>query len=152
MSSFLPVDEFRRRLQQGDAAGAGVCCPARVLRLIEEESRLVRFVMSDGSQDRMGDIIDPTGWELAAYRRNPVVLFAHDALAPPIGRSVNVFTTGSQLLGDVQFADPEIYPFADTIFRMVKAGYIKAGSVGFLPLKCKFANDPDRPGGIDFVS
>jgi phage head maturation protease len=36
------------------------------------------------------------------------------------------------------------------VFRLIKAGYIKAGSVGFAPLKFSFAEDSDRAFGIDF--
>jgi hypothetical protein len=32
----------------------------------------------------------------------------------------------------------------------VKAGFLKSGSVGFLPTSYKFSDDPDRPNGIDF--
>jgi HK97 family phage prohead protease len=105
---------------------------------------------SDGSVDRMGDKLDPNGWELRGYRANPVVLFAHDATAPPIGRTLNVFSDGLRLIGDIQFAEASVYEFADTIFRLVQAGYLKAGSVGFSPLEYSFANDPERPFGIDF--
>jgi len=36
------------------------------------------FVMSDGSVDRMGDVIEPAGWRLDRFHRNPVALFNHD--------------------------------------------------------------------------
>ena len=32
-----------------------------------------------------------------------------------------------------------------------QGGYLKAVSVGFLPLKWKFSTDPNRPQGLDFV-
>jgi hypothetical protein len=46
--------------------------------------------------------------------------------------------------------EPEVYEFSDQVFRLIKAGYIKAGSVGFSPLKFSFAEDSDRAFGIDF--
>ena len=36
----------------------------------------MRFVISTGAVDRDGDTIDPKGWDLTAYRRNPTVLLA----------------------------------------------------------------------------
>jgi phage head maturation protease len=64
---------------------------------------------------------------------------------------VNVWVSGDRLLGDVRFPDAATYEFGDQIYRLIKAGYIKAGSVGFWPLKYSFAEDSDRrPFGIDF--
>jgi HK97 family phage prohead protease len=98
----------------------------------------------------MGDRIDPHGWDLDNYRRNPVVLWAHDALSPPIGRASNIRVEGNRLLGDVEFAPPELSPFADEIYRLVRAQFLNACSVGFAPLEWSFAKDPDRQFGIDF--
>jgi hypothetical protein len=57
---------------------------------------------------------------------------------------------GDRLIGDVEFANADIYPFADTIYRLIKGGYLKAVSVGFRPDKWAFSTDRDRPSGIDF--
>jgi HK97 family phage prohead protease len=110
---------------------------ASVLR--EVADRTVRFVLSDGSVDRMGDTVAVAGWDLSSYRRNPVVLFAHDSSSPPIGRATRVWSDGTRLLGDVEFALAETYAFADTIYRLVKGGFLKSGSVGFLPTDYDFA-------------
>jgi HK97 family phage prohead protease len=109
--------------------------------------RTVRFVLSDSSVDRMNDTVNVGGWDLESYRRNPVVLFAHDSSSPPIGRANSVWSDGTKLLADVEFAPAETYAFADTIFRLVKGGFLKSGSVGFLPLDYKFS---ERPGGVDY--
>jgi hypothetical protein len=60
----------------------------------------------------------------------------------------NIFVSGDRLIGDVKFADAETYGFADQIFRLIKKGYITAGSVGFIPLDFTFSED--RRSGIDF--
>jgi len=143
----LDISEFRRLAQEGKAPRRGVVAlSARAIGSLT--GRVVRFVFSDATVDRMGDTIDPEGWETAAYLKNPVVLWAHDALAPPIGRTVNLFTDARGLVGDIEFAKAEEYAFADTIFRLVSAKFINAGSVGFLPLDYSLAKN--RPGGIDF--
>lgn len=74
----------------------------------------------------------------------------HDANSPPIARAVRVFSDGNRLVGDIEFAPPEVNEFADSIYKLVAAGYLKAGSVGFLPLEWSFAEDKNRPFGIDF--
>lgn len=35
------------------------------------------FVASDETADRYGDIVRVAGWDLANYKRNPIVLFQH---------------------------------------------------------------------------
>jgi HK97 family phage prohead protease len=109
----------------------------------------VRFCLSDSSVDRMGDTISAAGWHLAPYKSNPVVLWSHMSSAPPIGRMVNVWVSGDRLLGDVRFPNAATYEFGDQVFRLIKAGYISAGSVGFWPLKFSFSEDEDRPWGVD---
>jgi HK97 family phage prohead protease len=104
-------------------------------------ARTIRFVFSDGSVDRAGDTINPAGWALASFKANPVALWAHDSGAPPIGRVPAVWSDGTRLMGDIEFAAPEVYEFSDTVYRLVKAGYINAVSVGFLPLDYKWVGD-----------
>ncbi len=117
----------------------------------DDGSRRVRFVFSDGSVDRMGDTIDPTGWDVGPFLKNPVALWAHDSSQPPIGRASNVFVEDGCLAGDIEFAEPETYAFADTIYRLVLGRFINAVSVGFLPLEYEWAEDEEnRPWGLDF--
>ena len=99
----------------------------------------------------MGDTIDPNGWDLTAYNANPVILWSHDSSAPPIGRMIRTWVEAGRLMGDVEFADAETYAFADDIFKLVQAGFIKAGSVGFLPIDYVYSDDEQRPYGIDFT-
>ena len=128
-------------------SGLGVTRAATVLRA-DIGGRTVRFVLSDSSIDRMNDTVNVGGWDLTDFRKNPVVLFAHDSSSPPIGRATRVWNDGTRLLGDVEFADKETYAFADTIFRLVKGGFLKSGSVGFLPVDYTVSNRPT--GGIDY--
>jgi HK97 family phage prohead protease len=115
------------------------------------DSRKIRFVFSDGTIDRAGDSIDPAGWQTATFMQNPVALWSHDSYSPPIGRASNVGVVGNKLMGDIEFIPSDISPFAESIYRMVTAGYVKAVSVGFLPIEWKFTSDKNRPYGIDFT-
>jgi HK97 family phage prohead protease len=118
--------------------------------VVDAAARKVRFVFSDGSVDRMGDTIDPKGWVVDSYLKNPVVLWAHDSLSPPIGRASNLLIEDMRLCGDVEFAAAEVYGFADLIFRLLQAKFLNAGSVGFLPLDYSWSSDKEREFGIDF--
>jgi hypothetical protein len=61
---------------------------------------------------------------------------------------VNIFVSGDRLMGDIRFAPPEVYEFADTIFKLIDGGFINSVSVGFLPLEFEFADDRL---GINFI-
>jgi HK97 family phage prohead protease len=119
---------------------------------VEGAARTLRFCFSDGSIDRMGDTIDAAGWDIADFERNPVALWAHDSSAPPIGGARNVAVEGDRLMGDIEFAPPETYAFAETVYRLVLGKFIRAVSVGFLPVRYNYVtDDPERNFGIDFL-
>jgi HK97 family phage prohead protease len=100
----------------------------------------------------MNDTIVAAGWDLTDFLANPVALWAHDSSAPPIGGARNVGVEADRLLGDIEFAPPETYAFADTIYRLVLGKFLRAVSVGFLPTRYAFVeNDPERGFGIDFL-
>jgi phage head maturation protease len=104
-----------------------------------DEKRQISYLVSDETPDRVGDIIKVTGWDLAQYRQNPVILWAHDGSSvPPIGKADNVrrrYEGKPRLTADVEFAPKEAYEFADTIYQLASRGFIKATSVGFMPLE-----------------
>ena len=91
------------------------------------------------------------GWQLDNFLTNPVFLWAHDAGQPPIGRVSYVNKVGSELRGAVRYATADEYPFADTIYRLTKGGFINAVSVSWLPLNWNYSTDKNRPGGVDFL-
>lgn len=113
-------------------------------------ARKVGFVISTAAVDRDGDTIDPKGWDLTNYMKNPTVLWAHDYSRPPVGKAVNIQATKDGLRADVEFLPAGMDPFADMIHDMVKGGFLNATSVGF---KGKdFSRSKDRDHGYDFKS
>ena len=111
----------------------------------EESDRTLRFVGSDETPDRDNDIIEVTGWKLDEYLKNPVFLWAHNYDQPPVGKAINVSidAVAKKLLFDVKFATAEEYPFADTIYRLYKGGYLRATSVGFRGIKHKTRDEDE---------
>lgn len=150
MQKFLSTAEFRREAQAGRAAGAGVLIPSLSLQGVNAATRTATFTFSDESVDRSNDRINAAGWVLGDFRRNPIALWQHDSSSLPIGRAKNVRIEGSRLVGSIEFMQADISQFADRVFRAVAGGYLKAVSVGFLPLQWSWTRDPGRPLGIDF--
>lgn len=118
-------------------------------RKIDEESRRITFTISTAARDRDGDTIDVAGWELEDYRKNPVVLWAHEGWSPPVARAESVMAEQGRLVSIARFATREQYPFADTIYELYKGGFLNATSVGFEPLEMELM-DGLEPGDIGF--
>lgn len=97
---------------------------------IDEKERTLTALVSTGATDRMDEVLDPKGVILGAYRKNPVVLWAHDYSTPPIGKALWVKKTAQGILSKVQFAKTA---FAEEIFSLYKEGFLSAFSVGFIP-------------------
>lgn len=109
---------------------------------VNRETRTITFVGTSDTKDRSGDIIEAAGWELKNFTANPVFLWSHDGRAmPPIGRAVQVQRTMNSLQFTIEFVPPDILPFADTIFKLYAAGFLKGVSVGFLPKKREMLRD-----------
>jgi len=49
--------------------------------------------------------------------------------------------SGATVEAIVEFPEKGVYPFADTVYDMIKKGFINASSVGFKPLKYNFKDD-----------
>jgi HK97 family phage prohead protease len=110
-------------------------------------ARTYRFVVSTDSVDRSNDTIDQAGWDLKSYRRNPVVLWSHDASNWPVGKATKISVEGGKLVAEVMFADTFEGRKAQ---GLVDAGMLKATSVGFQPTEFKMSVDRERMGGVDF--
>lgn len=126
--------------------------PGTTIKAIDPDNRVLEFCISDESVDRMNDTIAVDGWELEAYQKNPVVLFAHDNWSPPVGRSIATFAQDGRLMSRAQFMPQELYPFSYMLYRMYEQGYMRATSVGFIPKSWRIpAQDEGRGYGVDFL-
>lgn len=92
------------------------------------------FVISDGSLDRHGTRINPKGWDLSAFKRNPIALFGHSS-AFPIGTWENLRAEGDKLVGRLVLAAKGTSPRIDELVSLVEQGILRAVSVGFAVLE-----------------
>jgi len=118
----------------------------------EVGDRTLEIAGSTEDEDRMGDIIRSSGWKLTPFKKNPVFMWAHDYHSPPIGRANRVWVDKetNKLMFKVEFAPPETYEFADTIYKLYKGGFLHATSVGFIPLEWegKDEENPNPKGNV----
>lgn len=88
----------------------------------------IPFIASTEGQKRDGLDVDSQGWKLDNYKRNPVVLVAHNYWSLPVGRA-DVRVEDKQLLADITF-DPGD-ELAQQVERKYRTGFLHAISVGF---------------------
>lgn len=102
----------------------------KTYRTIASAGEGMDFVISDGSLDRHGTRVNPNGWDLTDFRRNPIALFGHSG-GFPIGRWENVRVEGGRLLGRLIMAAEGTSARIDELRRLVEQGILRAVSVGF---------------------
>jgi HK97 family phage major capsid protein/HK97 family phage prohead protease len=98
------------------------------------------FVMSDGTVDRTGDVIEQAGWDIEEFRSNPIALFNHDR-NQVIGTWDDVAVKGGRLVGRLKFAAEGTSALVDTVRKLVAQGILRAVSVGFQPSEKQPLND-----------
>jgi HK97 family phage prohead protease len=101
------------------------------VKVMDEKEMTMSAVISTGSVDRMGEVLEPKGADFRNFKANPVVLWAHDASLPPIAKATSVNRSGNAIVAKLKFATTE---FAKEVFALYKDGFMKAFSVGFLPI------------------
>lgn len=103
------------------------------------------YVMSDASVDRYGDIVDPAGWDLKHFKKNPIALFGHSS-GFPIGKWKDLRVEGGKLMGKLDLLAKGASQRVDEIRALIEAGILRAVSVGFRPLAAEPLN-PKEPWG-----
>nr|AGS53324.1 hypothetical protein [uncultured bacterium contig00013] len=107
------------------------------------------WTLSTFDLDRYGERIDPAGWDFKRYMDNPVVEWAHRYDIPAIGKIEGLTIDDKGLHGLVYFNDKAYDPFGWSIGQRVKAGVIRAGSVGFRVIEVEI---PDKETAKDGTS
>lgn len=103
----------------------------------------LEFVLSDATVDSYGDIVEPDGWDLKRFRKNPIALFGHSS-AFPIGRWADVRVEDGKLKGRLEMAKAGTSYRLDELRRLIEQGILRAVSVGFRPIKAEPIS-PEKP-------
>lgn len=109
------------------------------------ESSGLDFVLSDATVDRYGDVVDPTGWDLRNFKKNPIALFGHNSNFP-VGKWSDLRIEDGKLKGKLNLAKRGTSYRLDELIGLIEQGILRAVSVGFRPLKAE-PMDPERPYG-----
>lgn len=94
-------------------------------------------IASTNRVDRHNEVVDNNGWDLKAFKKNPVILWAHDHTEPAIGVSKKTWVEGvgkkARLM--IQPVLHDVTEKARAIKQLVEMGVINSLSVGFKPLE-----------------
>lgn len=144
----LWLPEFSRLARSGASVdGSFLCAMAADGEVkVSEEDGTVEVVMTSETPDRDKDVVAQAGLDFAAYKRNPVVLWAHDHRVPSIARSVEITQDGAKTLSRDTFDLGD--PFAESIYRKVVGKFLRGVSIGGWPNK--WARNEKR-GGLDVL-
>jgi HK97 family phage major capsid protein len=121
------------------------------IRVLDAAKGLVEYVASDETVDSYREVIRAGGWRFEKFKKNPVFLDSHsyDSIKKVIGRVISFEVKRGRLIEVVQWAvDVEDNELARIGFRMTEAGYLKAVSVGFMPVKWVTRNDSAFKGQL----
>ena len=109
------------------------------------------WTLSTYDLDRYAERIDPAGWDIRGYLDNPVVEWAHNFMIPAIGKIESLHADDNGLHGVVYFNDKVFDPFGWSIGQRVKAGVIRAGSVGFRPMEIEIPSKEEGKDGTSLI-
>jgi len=100
------------------------------VKSLDEEQRIIEGLASTPATDRMGDIVEPTG---ASFKLPLPLLWQHDA-KQPIGQVTAARVTDAGIVIKAQIAK-NVLPQIDDAWALIKAGLVRALSIGFTPLE-----------------
>ena len=105
-----------------------------------------RVTIAASEKVRQPPELDFEGLAFDNYLRNPVVMWAHDAIGRspsgglPIGRTLSLAQTGSGgIVADFEFLSED--PFAQRVKNAWDKGFLQAASVSWLPLETTPTSD-----------
>lgn len=116
-----------------------------------DEAAGIPWTLTTFDLDRYGERIDPAGWDFKRYRDNPVVEWSHRYEIPAIGRIEGLAVDDEGLHGRVIFNSKDYDNFGWSIGERVKAGVIRAGSVGFRVIEIEIPDKETAKDGTTLI-
>lgn len=94
-------------------------------------------IASTPTEDRHGEIVSVDGWDLKAFKKNPVLLWAHDHTQPAVGHATRVWVEGKGKRAKLMIEGVinDATELSRAMKQLVKDGVIKTMSVGFRALE-----------------
>jgi hypothetical protein len=117
------------------------------VRVLQGADGLVEYVASDESMDSYREVIRVDGWRFNRFAKNSPFLNSHrsGSVEDVLGKVVSYEIKGGRLVEVVQWAiDVPSNQLSRIGWDMTRAGYLKAVSVGFYPVRMVSRWDEDK--------
>jgi len=110
------------------------------IKEVDEENRSFLATAASEAPDRIYDIIRIAGIDLTDYEKNPVVMWAHEYRALPLGISLETIKRPRKKVLEFRpnFDDHE---FAEKVYRSYLKKIMRGFSVGLLPIEMEKRQD-----------
>lgn len=100
--------------------------------LIQKAAKLkegeIEFVVSTDAWDAHGERINVEGIDIRDYKKNPVILWAHDGWNLPIGKAIKIWKDGRKLMARALFKINDEFP--RKVYEYIVDGFLNAVSIG----------------------
>jgi len=119
------------------------------IKVLDEAQGIVEYIASNETMDSYSECIRADGWLFDDFQKNAPFVDSHDysSIDNCLGRVVDFAVRKKQLIETVKWAiDVPTNLSALKGFAMTAAGYLKAVSVGFMPIKYVTPYDRDPAG------
>lgn len=108
------------------------------IKVLDAKTGIVEYVASDESVDSQREIIRAKGWRFSDFKKNAPFVNSHNygTIEDLLGKVIDFKIANGRLIETVQWAiDVPENRLAQLGWKMTEAGYLKAVSVGFMPLR-----------------
>lgn len=108
-------------------------------KIINAAERRAQYVASNQALDCYNEIVRAAGWQFDRFVRNAPFVDSHDysSIIRLLGNVTAWKVQGDSLIEDVQFVPEGISAFADFAWKMTETGFLRAVSVGFMPVRVR---------------
>jgi hypothetical protein len=115
------------------------------VKVLDEKAGIMEFVASDETVDSFHEVIRADGWRFNLLQKNPVFLADHNyEVKSALGELLEYKVVGRRLVETVRWAIGLGKAFVDETYAMYVNKFLKAVSVGFVPVTFAVPGQPEH--------
>jgi phage head maturation protease len=108
---------------------------AAVCKAVDKDGYTFEATITTASLDRYNEVIVPSGVDMEAFKKNPVVFWGHNYDGFPIAKADELMPDSAAIRARFTFPPDGIYQQADIARKLWSNHFINAVSVGIIPIE-----------------